>query len=200
MEATFAGPNFGELKQTHLNIGHLLEIGSGLCEALAQFTLTPDFARDFNVPLDAIAMAIPSDFDVSSNELANADDMDNDDVSSGSDDEDVRAVVPIRSSDSLDEFIAISQVSLAVKASYGESKSKEKDHRGERLNDPGKRPQGSLRLMAGKTAMAVIKRKVKRSSLTSDSRRHAEESMQKFDGTIMSQSYHNVKETKTKVK
>ena len=200
LEATFAGPNFGELKQTHLNIGNLLEIGSGLCEAIAQFTLTPDFARDFNVPLEAIAMSIPSEFDVNTNDLANGDDIDNDDVSSGSDDEDTGAIVPIKSSDSLDEFIAIRQLSLAVKATHGVSKrtNASKEHRSDRPNDLGKRPQESLRLMAGKSAMAVIKRKTKRNSISGDSRRSVEESVQKFDGTIMSQSYHKVKEMKTK--
>lgn len=205
MEATFAGPNYGELKGCHLNIGHLLEIGSNLCEAIAQFTLSPEFARDFRVPLDAISLAIPSEFDVNTTELAGGDDLDNDDMSSGSDDDDIRAVVPITTSDSLDEFIVTRQQPLTVKGLQFTSKTSNptKNNRSYGQNDVGKRPQESLRLIAGKSAMAVIKRRAaaaKRNGLTNDSRLCGEETMQKLDNSLLSQSYHSMKVVKSKSK
>lgn len=40
LEATFCGANYGPLKHCHMNIGHLMEVGAALCDAILNFYIS----------------------------------------------------------------------------------------------------------------------------------------------------------------
>ena len=114
LEATFSGANYGELKQCHMNIGHLQSVGSTLCEALAQFASNENFAREFGLMSDSLSSFVGECGLTPSGDLLDEtiyDREDADDLSSGSEDEGgdnivVPSVVfPTDSSDSLDSLM-----------------------------------------------------------------------------------------------
>lgn len=47
LEATFCGANYGPLKNCHMNIGHLQEVGAALCDAVLQFSIAEGYSKDF---------------------------------------------------------------------------------------------------------------------------------------------------------
>mmetsp|Transcript_30046 Transcript_30046/g.32736 ORF Transcript_30046/g.32736 Transcript_30046/m.32736 type:complete len:2016 (+) Transcript_30046:56-6103(+) len=46
LEATFCGCNYGPLKNCHLNIGHLQEIGAAVCDAFLQYSLSEGYGKN----------------------------------------------------------------------------------------------------------------------------------------------------------
>lgn len=46
LEATFCGSNYGPLKHCHMNIGHLQEVGTSLCDAILNFSISEGTVRD----------------------------------------------------------------------------------------------------------------------------------------------------------
>jgi len=54
LEATFSGPNYGPLKNCHMNIGHLQEVGASLCDAIFKFAISSEGKLSFS------SMAPPS--------------------------------------------------------------------------------------------------------------------------------------------
>ncbi len=48
LEATFCGANYGPLKNCHMNIGHLQEVGAALCDAVLQFSIAEGYSKDFS--------------------------------------------------------------------------------------------------------------------------------------------------------
>lgn len=52
LEATFCGANYGPLKHCHMNIGHLQEVGTALCDAFLNFSISEGMVKDkCNSPL-----------------------------------------------------------------------------------------------------------------------------------------------------
>lgn len=49
LEATFCGSNYGPLKNCHMNIGHLLEVGAALCDAIVKFSISEGLGKDLLV-------------------------------------------------------------------------------------------------------------------------------------------------------
>lgn len=46
LEATFCGSNYGALKYSHMNIGHLQEVGSAMCDAILNFYIAEGQIKD----------------------------------------------------------------------------------------------------------------------------------------------------------
>jgi len=46
LEATFCGSNYGPLKHCHMNIGHLQEVGTSLCDTILNFSISEGTVRD----------------------------------------------------------------------------------------------------------------------------------------------------------
>jgi hypothetical protein len=46
LEATFCGLGYGPLKHCHMNIGHMCEVGSSMCDAMLQFCVQEGYCRD----------------------------------------------------------------------------------------------------------------------------------------------------------
>jgi hypothetical protein len=46
VEATFCGVNYGPLKHCHMNIGHLLEVGGALADAVLKFAMSEGMTKD----------------------------------------------------------------------------------------------------------------------------------------------------------
>ena len=46
LEATFCGANYGPLKHCHMNIGHLQEVGSAMCDAILHFSISEGLVKD----------------------------------------------------------------------------------------------------------------------------------------------------------
>jgi hypothetical protein len=46
LEATFCGSNYGPYQNSHMNIGHLQEVGASLCDAVLQFFLAENLIKD----------------------------------------------------------------------------------------------------------------------------------------------------------
>eukprot|EP01041_Mallomonas_annulata_P003176 gene3176-6267_t len=46
LEATFCGSNYGPLKHCHMNIGHLQEVGSAMCDAILNFCIAEGQVKD----------------------------------------------------------------------------------------------------------------------------------------------------------
>ncbi len=42
LEATFCGPNYGPLKNCHMNTGHLQEVGTSLCDTIFRYVISPE--------------------------------------------------------------------------------------------------------------------------------------------------------------
>ena len=42
LEATFCGPNYGPLKNCHMNTGHLQEVGASLCDTIFRYVISPE--------------------------------------------------------------------------------------------------------------------------------------------------------------
>jgi hypothetical protein len=163
LEATFAGPNFGDLKNHHMGIRHLMEVGTSLCESVAEFALTPAFSKDFSIPVEAMSIVVPLELQVTAEDLVSErDEVDNDDVSSGSDEDQDESASQIKSSDSLDNFMM--QLSIKGPSSGSTAKttstSASKDcGQGGLVSESTRRPKETLRLLAGKNAMSVVAKK-----------------------------------------
>ena len=46
LEATFCGSNYGPLKNCHMNLGHLQEVGAALCDSFLQFSLQEGYGKN----------------------------------------------------------------------------------------------------------------------------------------------------------
>ena len=46
LEATFCGSNYGPLKHCHMNIGHLQEVGSSLCDSILNYFISEGVVKD----------------------------------------------------------------------------------------------------------------------------------------------------------
>jgi hypothetical protein len=46
LEATFCGSNYGPLKHCHMNIGHMQEVGTALCDAILNFSISEGQVKD----------------------------------------------------------------------------------------------------------------------------------------------------------
>jgi hypothetical protein len=46
LEATFCGSNYGPLKNCHMNIGHMQEVGAALCDAFLNFAISEGFGKE----------------------------------------------------------------------------------------------------------------------------------------------------------
>ena len=58
LEATFCGSNYGPLKHCHMNIGHMQEVGSALCDAILNFSISEGQVKDtMLVPANLRAVA-----------------------------------------------------------------------------------------------------------------------------------------------
>jgi hypothetical protein len=58
LEATFCGSNYGPLKHCHMNIGHMQEVGSALCDAILNFSISEGQVKDtMLVPANLKAVA-----------------------------------------------------------------------------------------------------------------------------------------------
>jgi hypothetical protein len=56
LEATFCGPNYGPLKNCHMNTGHLQEVGASLCDTIFRYVISPEGKSAFYTvaPLSSI--------------------------------------------------------------------------------------------------------------------------------------------------
>lgn len=67
LEATFSGSNYGPLKDCHMNIGHLLEVGAALGDAILKFSVSEGYGKDYiNVVSDSSVKPIAGNFGTSS--------------------------------------------------------------------------------------------------------------------------------------
>jgi len=92
LEATFCGPNYGPLKNSHMNIGHLQEVGAALCDAIFQFALSSDGRSSFCTMVAPTSLLLTTVYDaarftnsVDSLTVVAADNPSNVDYDSGSD-------------------------------------------------------------------------------------------------------------------
>lgn len=50
LEATFCGSNYGPLKNCHMNIGHLQEVGAALCDTMAKYLVNEGYGKEALTP------------------------------------------------------------------------------------------------------------------------------------------------------
>jgi hypothetical protein len=62
LEATFCGSNYGPLKNCHLNIGHLQEIGAALCDSVLQYAISEGYGKNH---LNIVGPITTTDYQVS---------------------------------------------------------------------------------------------------------------------------------------
>ena len=62
LEATFCGSNYGPLKHCHMNVGHLQEVGSALCDAILHFALSDTGKSSFGTLLMPSVPSVPTGF------------------------------------------------------------------------------------------------------------------------------------------
>jgi cytosolic carboxypeptidase protein 2/3 len=74
LEATFCGPNYGPLKNCHMNMGHLQEVGVSLCDTIYRFAMSPEGRSSFyTMSSNAPILTTPMDSSVTSTVIVCAD-------------------------------------------------------------------------------------------------------------------------------
>lgn len=72
LEATFCGANYGPLKYCHMNIGHLQEVGAGLCDAILHFCITEGHVSKDMLPSQHVVMLTSNSNNMTANIIPNA--------------------------------------------------------------------------------------------------------------------------------